>query len=430
MKSLRPSRDFLQMISSAVLGQALLSAGNFTVGLLLIRRTPHAQYAYYVLIITAVQLLTGLQVAFIQPSLVRCLAARDRAARRDFVGGAYREQRFRLLMLAGIATVILICLWYLKVVDVSIVPIVFVAIFATLATLYREYFRMVLLAYRIPLQALKVDIFYVLVLCAGAYLATLTASPAMIAALTLGLSAAIGGWLLSRRVWRHEGWDIDGAPQVFREMAPLGTWAVIGAGIHWTFAQGFIYIVAGTLGVTAVATISATRLLLMPVNLMSSGLGSMTFPTVSRWLQHHQVGQVFKRLSWLAAGIAGLGAVYVIAMWFFRDWIFAHVTKGQFEHRDTLLVLWSVVFLLMAVRDQMLFLPAACGQYRIMAWLTLATAVFSLVTSYVCMRLFGVVGALVGVLSGETFNILGFIFLSLREIARARIQGSTAEAVK
>jgi O-antigen/teichoic acid export membrane protein len=426
--AIRPSRDFVQMISSAMLSQALLSAGNFAVGLLLIRRTPHAQYGYYVLIITAVQLLTGLQLAFIQPSLVRCLAAADRDARRDFVGGAYREQRRRLLMLAAAAAILLAGLWYLNVIDGSMVPIVIAAIIAALSSLYREYFRMVLLAYRIPLKALKVDIFYVAVLCAGAYLATLTRAPATVAALTLGLAAAIGGWLLSRMVWQHEGWVAHGSPHIFSEMAPLGMWAVVGAAIHWTFAQGFIYVVAGTLGVTAVATISATRLLLMPVNLMASGLGSMTFPTVSRWLHHHPVRDVFKRLSWLAAGIAGLGGLYVIVMWFSRDWIFTYVTKGQFEHRDTLLALWSAVFLLMAVRDQMLFLPAACGRYRIMAWLTLATAIFSLVTCYVCMRLFGVVGALVGVLSGEAFNVLGFIALSLREIGIARSQQPAPEA--
>lgn len=425
--ALRPSRDFLQMISSAMLSQALLSAGNFAVGLLLIRRSPHAQYGYYVLIITAVQLLTQLQLAFIQPSLVRCLAVADRDARRDFVGGAYREQRRWVLTLAAAATFLLVGLWYLKVIDDSTAPIIFAAIFAALSTLYREYFRMVLLAYRIPLKALQVDVFYVAVLCAGAYVATLTSAPATIAALTLGLAAAVGGWLLSRMVRQHEGWVLHGSPRIFSEMAPLGTWAVVGAAIHWTFAQGFIYIVAGTLGVTAVATISATRLLLMPVNLMASGLGSMTFPTVSRWLQHHPVRDVFKRLSWLAAGIAGLGGLYVIVMWFSRDWIFTYVTKGQFEHRDTLLALWSAVFLLMAVRDQMLFLPAARGRYRIMAWLTLATAIFSLVTCYVCMRLFGVVGALVGVLSGEAFNVFGFIALSLREIRIERSQQLSPE---
>jgi len=418
------------MISSAMLSQALLSAGNFAVGLLLIRRTPHAQYGYYVLIVTAVQLLTQLQIAFIQPSMVRRVAASDRAGRRDFIGGAYREQRRRALLVAALCGAVLLILWYAKVLDASMTLLAVASIFAVLATLYREYFRMVLLAYRIPLKALQVDIFYVAVLCAGAYFATLSGAPAMVAALTLGLSAAVGGWLLSRMVWHHEGWEIDGAPHVFTEMAPFGTWAVIGAAIHWTFAQGFIYIVAGTLGVTAVATISATRLLLMPVNLMASGLGSMTFPTVSRWLQNNPVDAVFKRLSLLAGGIAALGGLYVILMWIFRDWIFTNLTKGQFDHRDTLLLLWSAVFLLMAVRDQMLYLPAACGRYRIMAWLTLATAVLSLVTCYVCMRLFGVVGALVGVLTGEAFNILGFVFLSLREIAMARPNASAAEALQ
>jgi O-antigen/teichoic acid export membrane protein len=424
---IRPSRDFVHMITSAMLGQALLSAANFMVGLLLIRRTPHTQYGYYVLIITGVQLLSQLQIAFIQPSLVRSIASADCEARRDFVGGAYREQRRRMFILASTAAFVLLVLWYSGIVERSTAIIVFAAIFAALATMYREYFRMVLLAYRIPLQALKVDIFYVVLLCGGAYLATLSRSPATIAAVTLGIAAAVGGWLLSRMVWRHEGWDINGSPGIFKEMAPFGTWAVIGAAIHWTFAQGFIYVVAGTLGVTAVATISATRLLLMPVNLMASGLGSMTFPTVSRWLQHHAVRDVFKRLCLLAGGIAGLGILYIVIMWFFRDWLFTHVTKVQFENRDTLLFLWSAVFLLMAVRDQMLFLPAACGRYRIMAWLTLATAIFSLVTCYVCMRMFGVVGALIGVLCGEAFNILGFIALSIREIALARPREPVSE---
>jgi O-antigen/teichoic acid export membrane protein len=75
----------------------------------------------------------------------------------------------------------------------------------------------------------------------------------------------------------------------------------------------------------------------------------------------------------------------------------------------------------------MLFLPAACGRYRTMAWLTLATAIFSLVTCYVCMRMFGVVGALIGVLCGEAFNILGFIALSVREIALARPREPASE---
>jgi len=408
--------DFLRMLSNAVLSQALLSAGNFLVGLLLIRRTAADEYAYYVLIVTAVLLLSGLQAAFIMPALVRCLTTSDLDGRRDFVGGALREQRRRMMIFAAACCGLLGLLWFFDFVRGSTALIVIAAIAAALSTLYREYFRMVLLAYRLPAQALKVDIFYVSLLVAGAYASTYTSVPAMTAALSLSLSGAVGGWLLSRMVWRHEGWNIRGSPHVLGEIAPLGTWAVIGAAIHWTFSQGYIYLVASTLGVTAVATVSATRLIMMPVNLMSSGIGSMTFPTVSKWLQEYPVRAVFHRLSWLATGIATLALMYFTAMWFARDWIFTYVIKGHFENRDTLLLMWGAVFLLMAVRDQMLFLPAGRGRYRIMAWLTLVTAVLSLAIGYAGMRMFGVVGALVGVLTGEGFNILGFLALSLREI--------------
>jgi O-antigen/teichoic acid export membrane protein len=408
----------------------VLSACNFLVGLLLIRRTEHAQYGLYVLIVTGVQLLTQAQGAFIGPALVRCLASAELAERRDFVGGAYREQRRRLVLLAIAATVVLAGLWCFKLVATPLVPLCIAAIAAALCTLYREYFRMVLFAYRLPLQALKADILYITLLSIGAYLATLTAAPAIVAAMALALAGAVGGWLLSRMVWQHEGWAIKGAPRIIAELAPLGTWALIGAAIHWSFSQGFIYVVAGTLGVTAVATISATRLLLMPVNLMATGLGSMTFPTVSRWLQHHRVGDVFKRLSLLAGGIGGLALLYELVMWIFRNWIFTHVVKGQFAHRDTLILLWSGVFLLMAMRDQMMYLPAARGRFRVMAWLTLLTAIFSLTTCYVCMRLFGVAGALMGVLAGEAVNILGFLALSMREIYVARSEPFPAGAVR
>ena len=418
--------DFLRMLSNAVISQGLLSAGNFAVGLLLIRRTPAEEYGYYVLIVTAVLLLSGLQSAFVSPAMVRCFTSEDRDGRRDFIGGALREQRWRILLFAAGCIGVLALLWFVDVVRGSVALIVFAAIVAAVTTLYREYFRMVLQAYRLPGQALKVDIVYVSLLVGSAYLATQTATPAMSAAFGLALAAAVGGWLLSTMVWRHEGWNPQGSPDVLDKIAPMGIWAVVGSAIHWTFSQGYIYLVASILGVTPVAAVSATRLLMMPVNLMASGIGSMTFPTVSKWLQEYPVRAVFHRLCGLAAGIAGLALTYFAVMWFARNWVFAHVIKGQFEHRDTLLLMWSAIFLLMAVRDQMLFLPAGRGRWRIMAWLTLVTAVLSLTIGYVCMRMFGVVGALLGVLAGEAFNILGFLALSLREIRMAESDSPTA----
>jgi hypothetical protein len=53
---------------------------------------------------------------------------------------------------------------------------------------------------------------------------------------------------------------IDGAPRI--DIAPLAG-SVSGAAIRWSFGQGYICVVAGTLDIGAVAAI-ATTILLMP----------------------------------------------------------------------------------------------------------------------------------------------------------------------
>ena len=98
-----------------------------------------------------------------------------------------------------------------------------------------------------------------------------------------------------------------------------------------------------------------------------------------------------------------------------RDWIFGVLLKKQFPQRDLLLLLWGLIFLVMVVRDQLAYLLAVQGRFRVLTLLTLASAVLSLVVSYGAMRRFGVAGALVGMLIGELINLLGIAMLALRK---------------
>jgi hypothetical protein len=84
---------FVRMFGSAIFTQALLSAMNFFIGLVLIRHTTDAQYGYYVLVANASLLLSGLQSAFVQPPLVMRLTKADRVERAEIVGGLFGEQR-------------------------------------------------------------------------------------------------------------------------------------------------------------------------------------------------------------------------------------------------------------------------------------------------------------------------------------------------
>jgi O-antigen/teichoic acid export membrane protein len=410
---------FARLLSSAVFSQALLSAASFAVGLILIRNTTDVQYGYYILASSAILLLVSLQNAFFKPPLAIRLTRLDRLGRSDLVGGLYREQRRILPAAGGIGLIITLALWYAHVLDAVTGPLVLATIAAATAILHREYFRIVLLAHRRPHDVLRTDVFYVVLMVAGVLIAILTPVPAVTAVFTLSLAAVASGVLMSRALYRYEPWNIQGTQGILGEIAPLAAWSTAGAAIHWTFSQGYMYLVAGTLDVAAVAAIAAVRLLMMPVNLLSTGIGSLMLPLASGWLHQHGARLLLRRLGMFALGLAAATLCYIAILWWLRDWIFAVVLKKQFVQRDALLILWSAIFLVIVIRDQLIYLLAAQGRFRVMTLLTLASAVISLTASYWGMLRFGVTGALAGMLVGELINTIGVGILSFRHGPRA-----------
>jgi O-antigen/teichoic acid export membrane protein len=277
---------------------------------------------------------------------------------------------------------------------------------------------MVLLAHRRPQDVLLTDIGYVGLLVLGVFLAIRLPAPAAGAMVVMGIAAAVTGILLARLLWRYEPWDIRGAAGILREVAPLAAWSTAGAAIHWAFSQGYIYLAAGTLDLTAVAAIAATRLLLMPVNLLSAGIGTMMLPLTAGWLHHHSAVFALRRLGAFALGLACAAVCYFAVLWVARDWIFTVLLQKQFAHRDALLLLWGLAFLPMVIRDQLLYLLVARQRFHQLTSLAFIGAAASLVAGYLCMVRFGVLGAPLGVLVGELINLAGIVVLALRQLGR------------
>jgi O-antigen/teichoic acid export membrane protein len=406
---------FARLLSSAVVSQALLSAASFVIGLILIRGATDVQYGYYILASGATLLLASLQNAFFGPPLAIRMSRLDRSERSDLVGGLYREQRRFLPIAGGVAIVVTLVLWYANVLDVHTGPLVFVTVLAALAILFREYFRIVLLAHRRAYDVLRADIFYVALLVAGIFVAILTPTPAMVAIVTLSFAAIASGILLAQTLRRDEPWNIEGAQGILREIAPLAAWSTAGAAIYWTFSQGYLYLVAGTLDIGAVAAIAATRLLLMPVNLLSTGISSLMLPLAAAWLHRHGAQLVLRRLCLFASALAAVTLCYFAVVWWLRDWIFSDVLNKQFAQRDVLLLLWGAIVLVMVVRNQLGYLLAAQGRFHILTLLTLVSTVTSLVVGYLGMLRFGAAGALMGMLIGELINLVGVSAHSFRK---------------
>lgn len=416
---LEPGR-FLAKIATAVTAQALLSAGNLIVSLILLRYGSDSQYGYYVLVLNAMILLASIQSSFIAPAMVQHMTQLGADERADLIGGLYRDQRRLLPLIAVPLACLTLVLWLLGIVSGYVAELALTAVAAGWATANREFFRMILNACRLPAAVLKGDFLYVLILIGGAAVAVRTAAPAITMVAFLCLAALCGAYALARLLRARQPWNLRGAPGILRKIARIGAWTAAGGVIHWSFSQGYNYLVVGTLDVAAVAAAASTRLVMMPVNLLSTGVSSLMLPTASAWVVEHGPESTFRRVTLAALGITGAAMLYLSIVWVARDLIFSTILHKHFAQLDLLLVLWSVTSIVMVFRDQVLYFLLARARYRSLTLLTLLCAIVSLLTSYWALLRIGVAGAPVGVLTGEVLNVAGLLGMSVYELKRQR----------
>lgn len=405
-----------RVFGGAVISQGLLSVINLLTGLILIRRTSQAQYGYYVLIAGAAPLLVQLQNQLISPLLTQRVTSATDAERKSYVGGLLHDQRVLRLIVAVASLTVCCVLWLSGAVGSGTAVILFAGVIASIGALYRDFLRMILVTYRRPYDVLRADVVYAILFVGGVWLATLTGIPAAAAALAMAGAAVVGGFLLSRALWRHDAWQIPGLRGAFTGSVLVGMWAATGAVIHWTFNQGYTYIVALRLDVTAVAAIAATRLLLSPLGVFSLGISSLMFPTSSLWLKHHGPRGLFRRVLLFALVLSCISVAYIGVMWVMRDWIFQHILKRDYAQRDLLLGIWSLIFFCTVIRDQLIFLQMARGHFKLLAGLTFFCALLGLSVTFLAIGRFGAAGGLSGLLAGEIAYVIGVIIMAIRDL--------------
>jgi O-antigen/teichoic acid export membrane protein len=403
------------MASTSVINQAALSAASLGVGLLLIRYAPNSDYAYYVLAINFMALMTTLQGSFIGPTVGVRLIHDAPHDRMNMVGGLFRDQKRVTRALALLAISIAALLWLTDLVSSHTAIVIVSGAVLAVATLHREFFRMILLCHHRTTAVLKADMAYVVVLLAIIVTSAFTPYIAEATAAGLILAAIIGGWRMRQALHRFESWHESGMPGILRQIAPLNFWVAVGTMIHWSFSQGYSYVVAGTLGLQSVAAIAATRLLMMPINLLSTGLGSMMLPVSSRWLKDHGPKHVFKRLAQISFALAGLSILYSGVIWLLRHWIMGTVLHKDFEGSDSLILYWSIAFTLVVLRDQMIHLPMSRGRFKTLTALTAVSASVAIAGSYLAMQRLGAPGAVIGIICGELIQVLGIYGIAHRE---------------
>ena len=405
----------LKQFSTTVIDQVVLSAANFVVGFLLIRRTSDIDYGMFVLVQSAITLLISAQQSWLSNPLAVIAPAKPAPLRRLLIGSVELSQRRFLRSLALLALVVPplgYLLHYWTPLEASVVAL---GIIAAWASLQREYLRGVLLIYARPHLMFRADLLYVFVLLSGAGIAAYGAKPAVVWAVLALIAAAVMGAAAARQSEPGQTvqprFDQVDAGVFWREMRPLAVWATVGAMTYWIYNQSYNYVLASRINLTAVADVNAARLLLMPTIVLTVGVKSLLVPTAAAWLAESSLGRLVKRLLLFATGIAVLDVIYCAAVWIFREWLSVDLMHKTIGNRDLLLLLWACLSLIGLYRDLLQTGLFALRKFRSLAAVTAISAVVSLTIMWFGINKWGPAAALIGQVVGETINLMGVIAL-------------------
>jgi O-antigen/teichoic acid export membrane protein len=411
----------LRLFSTAVIDQAMLSAANFAVGLLMIRYAPGHEYGYYVLAFSSIQLLVSAQGSWMSGPLAVLAPKRTDDQRRLMIGVIESSQR-RFVRRWAIAAAPLpllgaaMHLWPWHDAWIACATVV-----AGWMTLRREYMRSVLMIYNRPSLVLRLDTIYIAVLICAALLASLAVPMAGAGAvLGLAVAAALAGWHGRRSIDRSVGWQGGPAQQTWLDLRPLAKWGTLSAMIFWVYTQSYNFVLAGRLGLAEVVDVNAARLMLMPITLLSVGVGSLLIPNAAGWLHREGLPQLVRRLWGFCAGLLVLALIYIAFIWWCHEWVARDLMREQIGSLTMLLGMWSVLLATSMVRDVFQSALIALQRYREMAALTAVAAVCALGSMLLLIPHLGAPGAMAGMMVGEAISLSGVALLLAQSYRRHR----------
>jgi O-antigen/teichoic acid export membrane protein len=190
----------------------------------------------------------------------------------------------------------------------------------------------------------------------------------------------------------------------------------VGAVIYWAFSQIYNYVLAGRVGITAVADVNAARLLLMPVIVLTIGIKAQLLPAAASWLATEGISRLVRRLLVFIAIIAVLDLCYFATVWLTRDWVVDDFLKKTIHDRDRLMLLWLCVALIGLTRDLLQCALLALERFKPLAWVTAAAAAVSLSSMWFAIDRWGPSGALIAQIAGESVSLVAVVWLLGRSL--------------
>ncbi|KAA3616255.1 MAG: hypothetical protein DWQ05_10950 [Calditrichaeota bacterium] len=398
--------------------QALLSAANFTINLLLIRNAVPSEYGAYALAFSTILLFVGVQNALITTPMTVLGPKKNPEDRQRFAGQLFVGQYLiwlPIIFFIFIASELLSKIGLSRL-EISVVQIVCATV---LIVLMREFFRRLFFHYLRPKSVLLIDFIY-----ASAFISfILIAIDKFEISAILALSAMFGACLIIVPVAlliSHKKLNIrlQFRPGVLKETWVHGRFAIMGVLFTWIHNRAFLFLLSGIKDKAAVADIDSIRLVFMPVQIVMTSISSILKPRGAAILASNDKKKFFKISAYYMFLTCSGAVFYIAAMLLTFDYFAFAVFNREIADSNQILTLWGIKFGLHAC---MLILTVAyqvMEQFKSLFRIGAVAAIVSIISTWFGIHYWNAPGSLLGPIAGELCFILLLIYFARIQIAK------------
>lgn len=333
---------------SAVVDQALVSAGTFVLNVLLARFTTPTDYGIFVLCFSGIVLSTELQNAVITEPMMVFGSARLEGDRSRYLGAVLALQ---LALVALFVTTICAAAWlWARLVETGGAASTLIYASAALGgTHLRELARKSFYSSFAPGRALLNDALYSALLFTGIALVTVRGDLSTnVAFLILGAAGAAAGLTglvavgAARLVSQAEIRD------ALRLHWRYGKWMIGVSGARWSANELYYFVAAGIVGVAGSGALKAVQNVFAPISLFLSGLSNLLLPIVSGMAAPSQRRLLNRFVLAVGSILAPIALVYLAVVYLGAESTFDLLYDGAFLDYAYLLPIFGAGHVLVA----------------------------------------------------------------------------------
>jgi len=411
-RTLIQSNDIHKIITT-VFAQGMLSITNFSVGILLAKFATKEEYGIFVLFFSFVGFLDGFHNAFFTSPLMVLAGQKEESERTPYVVSiSIARNYFYVPVLIIFAASLIVYNLFILHDSRYILLCVFISLVIMMFTA-KEYQRTV------HFTLLNTNVIFLMDLAMMVTVFSGISIPIFLNkmnALT-GLLVLCAGYTASYAYAKMKNPYRDRSKLIIKdavkENIKYGKWLILGIFSSIFQNRAYIYITTLFLGLSALADVSASRLFMMPMMLLSGSVIKIMVAKGSIMVSKDEHKKFKKFILYFMVTLSTACILYIAIILMLSDTLIGFL-GDKYMNTKGLIAMWGVYVLIMTLKSMLTTGIIVYRRFKAQAIFDLIGAVTVILSCIILVTTIGSAGAILSLIAGEFIIFLFYIYLFLK----------------